>query len=100
MPLGLRYFFNRGFSLRLITTYVNQRGDFVRRATGELFSAREGEWFVDSYLSYKLPKQRGIVGIEIRNLLNNKATKLQESDPTNPKFSPGRTIFGRFVLAF
>ncbi|MGA7181050.1 MAG: FecR domain-containing protein [Thiobacillaceae bacterium] len=101
IPIRLRYFALNG-------AYAAVGPTLVRQEVGATFADPTPEKFVvvDATLGYRLPRRRGIVSLDIRNLLNRKFhyqdLSFTSSDPfrTNPDFIPDRTILARFMLNF
>jgi hypothetical protein len=63
-------------------------------------------YVVDAAIGYRLPKRRGIVSLEVRNLLDEKFLfedlEFRTSDPfsVTREFIPDRAIMGRITLNF
>jgi len=59
---------------------------------------------VDAAIGYRLPKRRGILSLEVRNLFDEdflyQDTNIQQPVPSNPRFIPDRTVMGRVTLSF
>ena len=54
---------------------------------------------VDAFISYRLPKRRGLLSLNADNLLDEHFS-FQDIDPTNPSLFPERLVSFRFTLAF
>lgn len=100
VPVSVRYFSPRGFFFDLTGTYVRQK---VERRSNE----NEGiENFVlfDAAVGYRFPNRRGILNLEVRNILDQsflfRNNNFLTSEPINSRFLPERTIFARFTLNF
>lgn len=120
IPLSLHFYHPTGVNLGLRATYFEQFGDFTAptnptactRELMSLFSSCRTEfWILDFSMAYRLPHRYGIVGLEIRNLLNEpvhfEGTDPQpienrgiENIPLIPLVAPDRSIFAKFTLAF
>lgn len=107
VPIAVRFSQPSGLIAELGATYVHQE---IGRSPST--NRREGtEKFVqlDSMIAYRLPKRRGIISLEIRNLLN-KGFKYQDDGflappqssmrPMNPRFITDRLIVGSLILNF
>jgi tetratricopeptide (TPR) repeat protein len=99
LPLGISIFCPFGVVAKVKTTYVNQKGDFLNPFLLTTSSDRDSFWVTDASIGYRLPKRRGIITLEARNLFNNNF-KFQDTDPKNPAIYPERMILGRFTIAF
>jgi hypothetical protein len=99
---GLRFFDPSGFFSRVTTTYVNQE------ATSPVFfdpPSRQNQFvLVNAGLGYRLPRRFGIIGIEGRNLFDERfdfeSLQARAQEGQNPPFVPDRTIFTYFTVAF
>ncbi|MGH8583553.1 MAG: TonB-dependent receptor domain-containing protein [Gammaproteobacteria bacterium] len=99
VPLGLRFFHPSGLSLGLQATYINQDGEFQRRAAVCCESGTSDFWVVDTALSYRLPKRYGFLTIGATNLFDREF-EYQETDFNNTTIQPDRAFFARLTLAF
>ncbi len=101
LPLGINFFHPSGFSARLKATFVDQEGRFAPRVftLGTSAPGADQFWVVDAAIGYRLPKRRGLITLEARNLFDEKF-KFQDTDPANPQIQPSRVIFGRITLEF
>ena len=99
-PLSIRYFDPSGFFVTLGATYVRQavklapdpgpdHSDFV---------------VVDSAIGYRLPKRRGILSLEARNLFDRdfryQDDNFRTSEIRSPQFIPDRMMLARIILNF
>jgi len=101
IPLGVRYFHPCGFSASLQATYVNQDGNFIIPNEFD-YSIGPGDdqfWIIDSSISYRLPKRRGLVSVVAKNVFNEEFN-FQDTDPGNPRIAPDRLILLKLTLAF
>jgi hypothetical protein len=105
LPVEIRYFMNRGFTLGARASQVQQEGDFQTGAPPTPFDPPplahgEDRFFVlDAFVSYRLPNRRGFLSLTADNLLDE-TFQFQDVDPTNPSLFPERLISFRFTLAF
>lgn len=105
LPLRLKYFHPLGFSAGLTTTLVDQSGNFGTQLVGPggLQNVISGDsdqfWVADTYLSYRLPNRRGLVGLYVQNLTDEEF-RFQDTDPENPRIMSSRLVSLRITLAF
>ena len=102
VPLAVRYFNSSGLFGEFGLTYVHQEVGLPPAST---FRQDDDDFVVvDAALGFRLPKRRGILSLEVRNLFDKEFlfqdSNLQSSEPSTPRFIPERTIFARFTLAF
>ncbi|MDH3636679.1 MAG: TonB-dependent receptor [Gammaproteobacteria bacterium] len=102
LPFVVRYFRAAGLFAQVGTTFVQQDVDLAPTSTfGE-----DSEDFVvvDAAIGYRLPRRRGILSLEVRNLFDEdflfQDANIQRSEPSNPRFIPDRTVMGRVTLSF
>lgn len=101
-PVSLNYFDPSGIFAKLTTTYVRQE---VARLDSTNVGV-DGFVLLDTAIGYRLPKRRGILSLEGRNLFNEdffyRNINLQQSEPNfyNLRYSPDRTFFLRLTLNF
>jgi tetratricopeptide (TPR) repeat protein len=98
LPLGINFYHPSGFATRLKATYIDQEGVFGDPRFGTTVKDSDQFWVVDASISYHLPKRRGVVTIEARNLLNEEF-KFQDMDPASPVIYPESLIFAKVTLA-
>lgn len=96
------YFHPGGLFLRGKVMYVGQQ---VELPTLTAISAyQDNFWLADAAVGYRLPKRRGLLSLEARNLLNKafnyQDTNFQTSQPGEPLFQAKRVIYARFSLIF
>jgi len=108
VPLTVRYFNPSGFFSGFGMTYVHQEVDKTGFLSGDdLKSVSGSEDFIllDVVIGYRFPKRRGIVSLEVSNLLDRKFSYEEISDllspeTENPRFIPERLILSKFTLNF
>ncbi len=104
VPLTVRYFNPSGFFGELGATYVRQEVDLLDRADRRSVTDSDDFVLFDAAVGYRLPKRRGIISLEARNLLDKEFLfedmNFQTSEPTNPRFIPDRAVFARIILNF
>ncbi len=101
LPLSVRFFDPSGLSAGLTATYVDQDGDFVVSDESG-FSLTPGDdsfWVVDALLQYRLPKRRGLLTLDVANLFDEDF-RFQDTDPSNPRIRPERTVSLKVSLSF
>lgn len=100
VPLAVRYFHPSGFFTGIGGSFVYQHLDRL------LESAREDAFFLlDTQLGYRLPKRRGVIRLEAKNLLDEdfffQDLNIHNArEPQNALFIPDRTIFLRATFSF
>ena len=103
IPLSIRYFSPQGLFAELGATFVQQ--DIEQQGNG---SGPSSEDFVvlDTAIGYRLPERRGIISLEVKNLLDEdflfQDLELRTSDPfmVARDFIPDRAILLRITLNF
>ncbi|HLF09905.1 MAG TPA: TonB-dependent receptor, partial [Gammaproteobacteria bacterium] len=102
LPIEARYFHPSGFSAGLRASHIRQDGyfepTFAPPGTPTEF-AEDQFWIFDASLGYRLPNRRGVLSLNIDNLLDQDF-RFQDSDPLNPSIAPERMAYFRFTLAF
>ncbi|BCT68679.1 TonB-dependent receptor [Nitrosospira sp. NRS527] len=102
-PLSVNYFDPSGIFARITATHVRQE---VKRSTASKNQGISNFELLDAMIGYRLPKRRGVLSVEGRNLLNEdfffRNINLQQSQQTlyNQRYSPDRTFFVRLTLNF
>lgn len=99
VPLGLNFYNPSGIFVKIIETYVNQRGTFLGSSTGSFEPGDDQFWITDASVGYRLPKRYGILTIEAKNLFD-RDFNFQETDPLNPLIQPARLVFAKLTLSF
>ncbi len=102
--LGGGFHHPSGFSARIETAFVDQKGTFIGIQPFPPFGAftyKESDrfWIANASLHYRLPKRTGIISLEAKNLFNERF-RFQDTDPRNPGFYPERLVLAKFTLAF
>ena len=98
IPIEISFFHSMGVQAQLKATYIAQEGIF-EDASAMIFPGDDQFWVVDASIGYRLPKRRGLITIEARNLFNN-SFNFQDMDPGNPGVSTESLIVARLILAF
>lgn len=97
MPLALAYYGHSGIYGRIRTTFVNQKVDQASFENGDSFM------LVDVTLSYRLPKRRSTVNVQIHNLTDEpfhfKDLGFRKAQEESPLFRPERTVSVSVSLA-
>ncbi|HEU4617237.1 MAG TPA: FecR domain-containing protein [Gammaproteobacteria bacterium] len=102
LPLSARYFHPSGFSAGATATWISQSGDFAPMFVGPNLPIEHGEdrfWTLDLSLGYRLPNRRGIVSLDVSNVLDQDF-RFQDIDPENPRILPERTVLLRASLSY
>lgn len=116
-PISLNYFNQNGVFLKLTGTFVNQNLTRLSKQKNIDELRRSGEYpnnlkiegnsnffLLDASIGYRLPKRRGLINFEGKNLLNNsfffRNPQFYVSEPTLPLYSPARTLFVQLTLNF
>ena len=105
LPLEIRFFAKRGFTIGARATAVQQDGEFQTGFPQNPLDpppvAYGEDRFVvlDAFVGYRLPNRRGLLSLTADNLLDE-TFQFQDVDPTNPSLFPERLISFRFTLAF
>jgi outer membrane receptor protein involved in Fe transport len=102
VPLGARFFHPSGLFAELVATYVDQQ---VQRPPGSPLSDGNSDFVVvDAALGFRLPQRRGIVSLEVKNLLDDSFNFQDDNFRTpqinNPRFIPDRWLLLRGTLTF
>jgi hypothetical protein len=102
LPLEISYFDQRGYLAKLTGTYVLQD---IKRQEGHTLKAGTHDFFMlDTSVGYRLPKRRGLVSLEARNLLDQdfiyRSYNFQFNDYRISRYIPERTFFARVTLNF
>ena len=101
LPLEARYFNANGFSAGIRTSWFHQQGEFVVMGPegGAVEAGEDDFWIVDLSLGYRLPNRRGVLSLNVDNLLDEEF-RFQDLDPENPSIMPERIAYFRFTLSF
>lgn len=98
VALGAGFFHPNGFIARLRPAFVAQHGVFLNKDGGREYA--DSEFFVvDASIGYRLPGRLGLIEIEARNLFDD-GFRFQDTDPQNPRITPGRFILGKWTFSF
>ncbi|SNX60855.1 FecR family protein [Nitrosomonas ureae] len=101
LPAGIDYFNPNGFFANLTGTFIHQKVDRTGKQDNE---GTDKTFLVDASIGYRLPKRRGMVSLEARNLFDEfflyRTTNFMTPELVSPRFIPTRTIFARITLNF
>ena len=103
IPLSIRYFSPLGVFAELGATFVQQD---IEQRESESSASTEDFVVLDTAIGYRLPKRRGIISLEAKNLLDEdflfQDLELRTSDPfmVARDFIPDRAILLRITLNF
>lgn len=98
VPVSLRYFGpSRTFSGVKATWVTQKLGDIPDPSINDF--ERSTFTLLDVNLGFRFAKRRGMVSVEAKNVLdrsfNYQDTNIQTPDPSEPLFSPDRTVLGQ-----
>jgi len=101
LPLTLAYHAPSGVFARARTSFVNQE-IFSRDGFGAESRVRDRFSVVDLSIGMRLPGRRGLVSLEVNNLLDERFVYRDtafEGEPRVPMYVPERTVFFRLQLS-
>ncbi|MCF6157404.1 MAG: TonB-dependent receptor [wastewater metagenome] len=98
IPFGISFFHPSGFIVRLVSTFVNQRGNFGDPTVETVESGEDQFWIFDAAVGYRLPKRWGLITVEAKNLFDEEL-RFQDTDPSDPLIIPERLVLFSFTLA-
>jgi hypothetical protein len=99
LKLSANYFHPRGWIGGIDATYVDQDGEFQNINSGEITPGDDNFWILDASIGYRLPKRRGLISLEVNNVLDEEF-RFQDTDPENPAILPERWVLLKITLAF
>lgn len=102
IPLSIRLFHPSGVFSQMTATYVNQEV-VLERTGGALQQDVEQFWTVDANIGYRLPYKKGVVSLEVRNLLDEDFAYQSAFDASGPQLTPyvpERELFVKLSLFF
>ena len=102
LPLAVRYFHPKGFFARISGSYVKQNVNLPLESN---FARESDDFFLlDATVGYRLPKRRGIIRFEARNLLNKEFLfqdlNSQTATEEIPRFIPDQVLSVQVILNF
>jgi tetratricopeptide (TPR) repeat protein len=98
LALESRAFSRFGVFGRARVNFVDQEARY-QDAFQAVVSGSDRFWTLDSSIGYRLPHQRGVIAVELRNALDT-AFSFQDLTPEEPTLSPKRLVTLRVTLAF
>jgi Tfp pilus assembly protein PilF len=98
-PIGLRLFNERGVTIRMATTYVEQGGDYLLFIGEPIVPKQDNGWIVDVAFEYRLPRRTGIIILGANNLFDE-FVDVVETDPMNPRIAIRRLAFLKVRVSF
>jgi len=102
VPVTVRYFSDIGIFGELGATYVSQQ--LRRQQTSSLAAGSDSFVLFDLAIGYRLPRRKGILSLEVKNILDEnfefQGDNFQTSQPTNPVYVPDRTLLARMTINF
>jgi Tfp pilus assembly protein PilF len=99
VPFGMSLFGPRGLSLRLVTSYVRQEGDFAIDSSFPVVPKTDDGWITDVLLEYRLPKRFGSISFGARNVFDVEVDVI-ETDPLSPRVATRRLVSGTVSIEF
>jgi hypothetical protein len=96
---GINFSHPCGFTARIKPTYIDQEGEFLVPPYIGVESGDDQFWVVDASISYRLPKRRGLITVEVKNLFDEDF-RFQDTDTSNPEIYPECVFLTKFTLAF
>jgi len=102
-PLTASYYHQSGFFAQLGATFVRQSVDPAPVGTS---TTRDEFSVIDAAIGYRLPDRRGIISLEVRNLLGEEFLYTDYDyinnvpATTGSRFIPDRSILGRITISF
>jgi hypothetical protein len=104
LPIGLTYFSPSGLFAGLTGTFVDQ--EVKRSLTATQASGEDQFLVVDAAVGYRFANRRGIVSLEVKNLLDTEFKYQDDSyrefrtEPSIGPYFPQQTILGKISLNF
>jgi outer membrane receptor protein involved in Fe transport len=102
IPLTVNMFGRSRIHGGIKATWIEQRGQFnalTQIPDPIIEPGQDSFWVVDLSLSYRLPRRRGNVSLNIDNAFDTDF-RFQDTDPENPTLMPERLLALRFTLAY
>jgi Tfp pilus assembly protein PilF len=99
VPFGVSLFGPRGLSLRLVTSYVRQEGDFAIDSSFPVVPKTDDGWITDVLLEYRLPRRFGSISFGARNVFDVEVDVI-ETDPLSPRVATRRLVSGSISIEF
>jgi len=110
-PISIDYFHPTGIFTSITGTIMHQNLSSVRSSSMENeqiiteTKLRSDTFFLlDAIIGFRLPKRRGILSFEARNLFNKnffyRSINFFQNEAITPQFTPERTFLGRLTLNF
>ena len=102
LPVSVSYFHNNGLLTTLTGTYVLQN---LKRPMNHQLTAGTHDFFMlDTSIGYRLPKRRGIINFEVRNLLDQEFIyrnfNFQVNEFRVSRYFPERTFLANITFNF
>jgi tetratricopeptide (TPR) repeat protein len=99
VPFGASLSGQGGFSLRLVTSYVRQEGDFAIDTSFPVVPKTDDGWITDVLLEYRLPRRLGSITLGARNVFDVEVDVI-ETDPLSPRVATRRLVSGSVSIEF
>jgi tetratricopeptide (TPR) repeat protein len=104
IPVGVRYFHPSGFFAAGEAIWADQSAEGQNRTPFELSEAEETGFVLNGALGYRLPGNRGLLSLEIENLLDNKLslqnTLVNTARPSTRLLSEELSVIARLTVSF
>ncbi len=97
LPLGLNFYHPWGLFAKVKGTYIHQRGS-LQFMPFDFESVKSNFWIADAVIGYRLPKRKGIITIEAKNLFDEHF-RFQDINLGNPLIQPDRLISVKITLS-
>lgn len=102
LPVSINYFHNDGLLATLVGTYVLQ--NLKRPKDHQLVAGTHDFFMLDTSIGYRLPKRRGLINFEVRNLLDQDFTyrnfNFQVNEYRVSRYIPARTFLATITFNF
>jgi outer membrane receptor protein involved in Fe transport len=102
VPLRVGYFHPSGLLAGVTYTFATQRGLFRDQSVPFFQTFRDSEdgaSVIDLSVGFRLPGRRGIIRLDVRNLLDERF-RYQEVDVISPRLAPERVALARGTFSF
>jgi Tfp pilus assembly protein PilF len=99
VPLGARFFSDRGWTVRTALTYVKQSGRFAEFIGDPIVIKDDDGVIADFAIEYELPRRRGRIATGVNNLFDEFVDVI-EIDPLNPRIALRQLAYLRIRIDF
>jgi len=98
LPFSINFFSDKGSTIKITATHVNQTGTFYYPALESFDQHAERFWTVDASISFRLKNQAGSMTVGANNLLD-KNFRYHNIDNTTHHIMPERIIYTALSLS-